>query len=322
MGNSAAPVILFAFNRADTFARVLGNLAKCENLVVARDGQQRNFYAFLDAPRNEEDVPRCEAVRKLAESFRADQCPQMEIVCRERNYGCAHNIPDGIRQVLEKHGRATIIEDDILVSRYFLSYMDEALELYADRPEIFCINAWRTPTVKVPRHYGHDVYLNNRIMCWGWGTWKDRFVAVDFTLSDYKDFVRDAKNVEAIDATGVGLRSMLDSQLAGNLHTWDIQCAYHMAKDRMWAVEPRLAMTKNIGFGGGVHAKGGRFYRGDPAKYWDFWPRLERDIKPDGRIVRQFRHAYFNPNVFVRIWKRVRKAIMMFSPLHDEPLPA
>ena len=141
-------------------------------------------------------------------------------------------------------------------------------------------------------------------------------------MSDYKDFVRDAKNVEAIDATGVGLRSMLDSQLAGNLHTWDIQCAYHMAKDRMWAVEPRLAMTKNIGFGGGVHAKGGRLYRGDPAKYWDFWPRLERDIKPDGRIVRQFRHAYFNPNVFVRIWKRVRKAIMMFSPLHDEPLPA
>ena len=320
MGNSSVPVILFAFNRADTFTRVLGNLAKCENLAADRFGIQRNFYAFLDAPRNETDVPRCEVVKKLAEDFRRNNCPQLEIVCRERNYGCAHNIPDGIQQVLDKHGRAIIIEDDILVSRNFLSYMDEALELYADRPEIFCINAWRTPTIKVPRRYGHDIYLNNRNMCWGWSTWKDRFAAVDFTLSDYKDFVADPKNIDAIDETGVGLRWMLDSQYAGHLDTWDVQCSFHMVKNRMWAVEPRFAMTKNIGFGGGVHAKGKRFYRGDPAKYWNFRPRLERDIGPCDEIVRQFRYAYFNPKLRVRIWRKICRTVKLFSPLHDEPI--
>ena len=319
MSSLMAPVTLFAFNRPDTFSRVLDNLLKCEKFA-GTEGSRRSVYAFLDAPRNEADAPRCETVKRLAEDFRRNHCPQLEIVCRERNYGCAHNIPDGIQQVLDKHGCAIIIEDDILVSRYFLSYMDEALGLYADRPEIFCINAWRTPTVKVPRRYGHDVYLNNRNMCWGWGTWKDRFSAVDFMLSDYKEFVSDAKNMDAIDATGVGLRGMLDSQLAGRLGTWDVQCSYHMIKNQLWAVEPRLAMTKNIGFGGGVHAKGGRLYRGDPAKYWNFRPRLEREIEPEDKIVRQFRYAYFNPSIYVRAWRKLCRGIKMFSPLHDEPI--
>ena len=317
MSSLMAPVTLFAFNRPDTFGRVLNNLAKCENF--AGGSGRRSFYAFLDAPRNEKDASQCAAVKKLAEDFRRSHCPQLEIICRERNYGCAYNIPDGIQQVLDAHGRTIIVEDDILVSRYFLSYMDEALEMYTGRPEIFCINAWRTPMVKVPRCYGHDVYLNNRNMCWGWGTWKDRFRAVDFTLSDYNEFISDPKNVDAIDAAGVGLRRMLDSQLSGCLGTWDVQCSYHMIKNQMWAIEPRWAMTKNIGFGGGVHVQRRWFYRGDTAKYWNFRPRLERDIEPNDEIVRQFRYAYFNPSIYVRAWRKFSRMIKMFSPLHDEP---
>lgn len=319
MSSLMAPVTLFAFNRPDTFGRVLNNLAECENFA-GDSGVRRSFYVFLDAPRNDNDVPRCETVRNLAEKFRKSYCPQLEIICRERNYGCAHNIPDGIRQILDKYGRTIIVEDDILVSRYFLSYMDDALEMFADRPEIFCINAWRTPMVKVPRRYRHDVYLNNRNMCWGWGTWKDRFVVVDFTLSDYNEFISDPKNVDAIDAAGVGLRRMLDRQLSGCLGTWDVQCSYHMIKNRMWAIEPRLAMTKNIGFGGGVHVKGRMFYRGDPAKYWNLKPKLEHDIEPNYEIVRQFRHAYFNPSICVRAWRKLCRTIKMFTPLHDEPI--
>ena len=139
-------------------------------------------------------------------------------------------------------------------------------------------------------------------------------------MSDYKDFLSDDRYVGAIDAAGVGLRRMLDRQLAGHLGTWDVQCSYHMIKNRMWAVEPRLAMTKNIGFGGGVHAKGRWFYRGDTAKYWNFRPKLEHAIEPNDEIVRQFRYAYFNPNICVRAWRKLCRGIKTFSPLHDAPI--
>ena len=133
-GISTTPIVIFAFNRPDTLKRVLASLLKCENLHGNESA--RKIYAFVDGPRNDGDLEKTSQVRKLLEDFRSCYCSDMEIVCRERNYGCEKNIPCGISQVLDTHGRAIIVEDDILVSRYFLNYMDRALELYEGNPKI------------------------------------------------------------------------------------------------------------------------------------------------------------------------------------------
>lgn len=314
------PIVIFAFNRLNTLKRVLANILKCENLHG--NGGGRKMYAFVDGPRNDGDIERTAQVRKLLEDFRSYYYSDLELVCRERNFGCEKNIPCGISQVLDIHGRAIVIEDDILVSRYFLNYMDKALELYESNPKIWCINAWRCRFVKLPHDFGHDVYLDNRNMCWGWGTWKDRFAAVDFTMADWKDFIARPGSADAVDAAGFGLRGMIERQYARQLNTWDVQCSYHMIKNGLWAVEPRLAMTKNIGSCGGVHYQSANR---DPTeakiKYWDFNPCLEPEINPDERIVKQFRRAYFNPNIMVRAWRKLKRGLMRFAPDCTDPIP-
>ena len=310
-----SPIAIFAFNRVETLKRVLSNLLRCERFV---EPHGRKVYAFVDAPRNEQDLPKTREVKKLLEDFRRCVCHDMEIVCREKNYGCENNIPKGIAQVLDLHGRAIIVEDDILVSRYFLSYMDAALELYADNPKIWCINAWRNRFVKIPQGYRHDVYLNNRNMCWGWGTWQDRFAAVDFSMGDWPEFIAQPNGAETVMAAGVELLNMLKSQYAGHLKTWDVQCSYHMVKNDLWAVEPRLALTKNIGTSAGTHS-GREDALISTMKYWDFKPLLEKEVRPDERIVRQFRFAYFNPSLHVRIWRRLLREVLRFSSRHEVP---
>lgn len=311
-----APIALFAFNRVDTLRPVLECLSKCEELTNGG----RACYAFIDGPRNDADVPKVKEVLECIEEFRKDHFHTMKIIARETNLGNPRNMPMGISQVLDEHGRIIIIEDDILVSKYFLVYMDEALDLYSNDHNIWCINAWRSRYVKVPRDYRNDIYLNNRNMCWGWGTWKDRWESVDFNMSDYPLFISDAENVKVLDSAGIELKWMLDSQFKGRLHTWDVQCSYHMIKNRLWAVEPRYALTKNIGFATECAHCSGSNTAISTARFYNFRPRLTPHLPPSDMIVRQFKYAGVDTRFLGRVIRKIFRIVWGFGPRHDEPI--
>lgn len=57
----------------------------------------------------------------------------------EHNKGLATSIMDGVTEVVNKYGRAIIVEDDLKVSESFLKYMNEALGFYNDNPRIGAI---------------------------------------------------------------------------------------------------------------------------------------------------------------------------------------
>lgn len=315
-----APIAIFAFNRVDTLRRVLSNLSQCVNL--SGEGQRKG-YAFVDGPRNAEDKPKIAEVIAELEQFKKKQLPNLTVIEREKNLGNPVNMPSGIAMVLDLHGRAIIVEDDILVSKTFLSYMDSALEKYEEDDRIWCINAWRSRYVKLPCHYQYDVYLNPRNMCWGWGTWKDRWDAVDLSMSDWDEYRRDQKNLDKLEKSGIDLLPMLESQSRGCLKAWDVQCSYHMAKNGLFAVEPRYALTKNIGFGTvSDHCSGGNTAISH-AKYFNFNPRLvdfQTLYAQNGLTEGLFRYAYQDPRLISRLIRKVQRIWWGIGSLHDEPI--
>ena len=315
-----APIAIFAFNRADTLRRVLDNLSRCVNL--SGEGQRKG-YAFVDGPRDAEDEPKIAEVIAVLEQFKKQKFPNLTIITREKNLGNPVNMPDGIATVLDLHGRVIIVEDDILVSKTFFSYMDSALEKYEADDRVWCINAWRSRYVKLPYHYKNDVYLNPRNMCWGRGTWKDRWSAVDLSMSDWSDFRRDQKNLDRLEKSGIDLFPMLESQSRGHLKSWDVQCSYHMAKNGLFAVEPRYALTKNIGFGmPSAHCTGVNTAISH-AKYFDFNPQLV-DFKTlhaqSGLTEDLFRYAYQDPRLISRLIRKVQRIWWGLGSLHNEPI--
>ena len=267
-----APVVIFAFNRAEPLKTVLARLIKADGIF------ERDVIVYVDGARNESDATKIADVVNVAESTKNMALPRMEIRRREKNYGCQKNISSAISEVLNEYGKIIVIEDDVLVSKFFLRYMDDALDLYEHDARVWGINGHQCPYMRIPRTYHADVYLSPRNLCTGWGTWKDRWDKVDINISDWPDFISDSKNVERLNAAGCDIRRMLDSHYEGKLNSWALPCTYCMVKNSLFMIEPRYSLTKNFGFGiESVH---------NPSvemawlhqKYYNFLPHLEADI--------------------------------------------
>ena len=55
---------------------------------------------------------------------------EKKVIVNEENKGLKNNILDGIDYVLQENESVICLEDDLVVSKYFLSYMNNALEKY------------------------------------------------------------------------------------------------------------------------------------------------------------------------------------------------
>lgn len=265
------PVAIIGFLRKEILETTLTNLSLADGVL------DRDIIVYLSAPRNNAEKIHTDAVCKMVEDFKDKVLPNISIVLREKNEGASSNIRFAISETVKRlEGRAIVIEDDVLVSRTFLRYMDEALDYYEHDKRIWCINGYRNPHLKVPRNYRHEVYLNPINMAWGWGIWRDRWESVKFDVSDWPSIKEDPKILERINAAGSHIAVLMDCCYAGDKGAWDAQCSYHTARMGLYCVEPRFSLTKTNGLCsiGSVHKS---LPNGTIAKqkYYNFIPKLE-----------------------------------------------
>lgn len=309
-----APIVMISFNRSDLVSMSMRNVA------LAKGVERHDIYMFIDGPRegNVRDAEENNRIFQIVTAYQ-ETLPRLKIIRRERNYGCRGNIVDAITQIITKYGRAIIIEDDILISRTFLEYMNQALSFYEYDKRIWSINAYQSPYLRIPKDYSYDVYLNPVNMCWGWGTWSDRWCQVDFDLTEWPADRMKREIIEKLNRAGRQIIPMLEAQYAGRLKTWDVQCTYHVVKNNFMCVEPRFQLTKNIGF-----APGGEHITSDNpiysrCKYYNFLPKLERNIVVDDRIARQWENLCANWSISKRCVLRLERWMAQFRPWNMEP---
>lgn len=308
-----APVVMISYNRPDLLRMTMRNVA------LAHEIREHDVFMFIDGPRNEQDRSKQDEIEEIVYKHKKD-ISRLYVIRRDRNLGCRGNITDAITQIIDRYGRVVVVEDDILVSRTFFQYMDEALEFYEKDSRIWSINAYQQPALRVPGDYPHDVYLNPINMCWGWGTWKDRWHMVDFELTDWPERKKDVEFMRRLNHVSSTLPLMLDAQYEGKLKTWDVQCSYCTVKNGMMSVEPRYQLTKNIGhLPGGEHC-GSTFPYITRQKYYNFRPRLIPDIPVDHRIQNQFRTINLAPSLIERGWRKIIRGLAYLKSLNMEPI--
>lgn len=90
------------------------------------------------------------------------------IIEREKNWGLANSLIAGITEIVNKYGRVIVVEDDLILSPYFLKFMNDALEKYQDEDRVASISAFLNPVEgEVP-----NTFFLRYFACWGWATWK------------------------------------------------------------------------------------------------------------------------------------------------------
>ncbi|GAA0537830.1 MULTISPECIES: glycosyltransferase [Rheinheimera] len=249
LNNSYAPVVVFAFNRPDHLAQTLDALVKCELAA------QSNVIIIIDGPRNEDDRFKQEImIRDLHE---VSGFLNVEVRAHESNVGLAQNISTGITAVMAEYGQAIVLEDDILVSPHFLRFMNDALNLYQNKKEVWHISGWNFP---IPDANLPSCFLWRTALGWGWATWADRW---QHYKREPQALIQRWDQIDIEEFNLYGAYDFWDQVIknaSGQLHTWAVFWYSTIFEHGGLCLNPTKAMTTNIGFdGSGTHNAGAEF---------------------------------------------------------------
>jgi hypothetical protein len=240
-----APIVLFTYDRPDHARRTL------EALAANRGAAESDLFVYSDGPRTADREGSVRAVReylKTVTGFRS-----VTVIEREQNMGLGNSVIAGVTDVLGHADSVVVMEDDLLTANTFLSFVNSALSTYEHQADVFSVTGYNYP-LDMPATYREDAYLSYRGSSWGWGTWRDRWSEVDWSVSDYAEFVRDPKAQELFRRGGDDLPVMLEMQMSGELDSWSIRFDYAHFKHDAFCVHPVVSKVQNIGFdGSGIH---------------------------------------------------------------------
>lgn len=243
------PILLITFNRPEHTQKTL------EALLVQNP---QEIYVFQDGPRvgNEQDVVNCGLVRLVIERLIQDTDIQVHKHYSEMNRGCRDAIIYAISSVLREREAVIVIEDDIITSPTFLTYMNKALEFYRERKGVFSISGFsHSPNqFAIPNDYEYDVYCSPRLFNWGWGTWADRWFLTDWSMQYFPEFFQHPYEIDAFNRGGDDMMPMLCDEYNGRSSAWDIQFAFSHFRNHAVSIVPCHSYTYNIGCdGSGTH---------------------------------------------------------------------
>lgn len=300
-----APIVLFVYNRPDHTRQTIEALQK--NFLA----DQSELFIYSDAAKDAVSTQGVELVRKYV--MQTEGFKNVTSILRDRNWGVAESIIDGVTAVVGKYGRVIVLEDDLVTSPFFLTYLNRALETYAADTRIMSVSGYNhsMKLMRFPRSYKHDVWLSLRNSSWGWGTWANRWKKVDWQVKDYEIFSQNASMRGEFNRGGADLSAMLDSQMCGEIDAWDIRFSYSHFKSKSYSICPVYSYVKNIGFdGSGIHCGKTPEYDGIDLRKAVANPTLPLSILPDPEILEAFRRVYRKKSLLSRAVNKVARMLL------------
>lgn len=234
-----APVLLFTYKRLETLKATVNSLIR--NPLAT----ETELFIFSDGPKVADDKEQVDKVRFYLREIRGFK--NIFINQENVNKGLARSIIEGVSKCLNKYNTVIVVEDDLLLSSNFLSFMNSALNFYAGNKCIFSISGYVYP-FKPRSTHEYDTFLVSRGCSWGWATWKDRWERVDWKVSDYSSFKKNKDRRKHFAHSGTDLNRMLDTQMKGVIDSWAVRWYYHQSNERLLTVYPTISKVLNTGF--------------------------------------------------------------------------
>lgn len=240
-----APIALFVYNRPMHTKKVLQSLQQNDL------SQGSVLYIFADAPKTLAEQAKVDEVKQVVKQ--QQWCKEVNLVERTTNFGLAKNIIEGVSQVVQQYGKVIVLEDDIVTSRGFLTYMNQALDLYAHEPQVMHVSG-HLPPVKMPRQLSNTFFFK-KTSCWGWGTWATAWEALNINASELLAEIKAAGKVATFNIEGsYNFVEHLEANIEGRLNTWAIKWQASVFLQDGLCLYPKQSLTRNIGFdGSGEH---------------------------------------------------------------------
>lgn len=244
-----APLVVFAYNRADKIKLVL------EALNNNKYVEETDLFVFCDAsnPKKENDSIKVNEVKSYLEEFKSKSNFKRIVVNYSIGHkGLAKSVISGVTNLVNQYGTVIVTEDDLVAHHNYLEYMNECLNKYRDNKEIWSISGYTYP-LKSNANTA-DVYFTYRGSSWGYATWSDRWNTVDWTMKDYSTLAFHPKRMHNLNLAGRDLWFMLRNQKKGNIDSWAVRWVFEQTRYKKLTVYPAKSFLHNIGTdGSGTH---------------------------------------------------------------------
>lgn len=294
-----APIVLFVYNRLSHTKQVIDALKK-NGLSRSSD-----LFVYSDGWKNDKSKKDVLAVREYINTIAGFK--SVTIVEREANYGLKKNIIEGVTEVVDRYGKIIVLEDDILVTPFFLKYMNDALDFYNGEERVMEVSASHEymDTTQLP-----ETFLIKKGFCHGWGTWQrawDKYDKSEEAIDIFKRF--DCKRRRLFNLYGATdeFGEVIDNCL-GRLNTWAVFWDVAIFENNGLVVVPRDNMIINIGFdGSGEHCpKTTRHINAYATQIIESFPE---EIKEDEQSAQRYRDGCMDrrPDFAHRVHYRIER---------------
>lgn len=248
--NHFAPIVLFVYNRPWHTRQTLEALEKNDfadksELIVFADGPKPNA--------TQEEYTKIKEVREIIKE--KNWCKTVNIIESDINKGLADSIIYGVTKVVNEYGKIIVLEDDIVTSKGFLKYMNDALSFYKQEEKVMQISGYQQPCFHNNKNI-IEVFLHRRTTSWGWATWDrswNKFITdTSFLINQFKK--RDIISFNINNCTD--RYSMLINQKKRIIDSWAIRWAATVYLNNGLVLWPSFSLIKNIGLdGSGIHCQ-------------------------------------------------------------------
>ncbi len=241
MSQPLAPIALFVYNRPVHMQQVL------DALVLNEEALESELYIFCDGPKEnsiEENSVKIAEVRTIARTEK--RFKNVHVAERAANMGLSRSIISGVTEVISKHGKIIVIEDDILASPGFLKYMNDALEMYEKDEPVGCIHAWNY-SMDV-EGFSSDTFFLRGADCWGWATWKRAWQLFNPDGKQLLETIEEKKLQYEFNRKGTHeFVEMLKDQIAHKNDSWAIRWHASLFVNNRYCLFPIKPLVENIG---------------------------------------------------------------------------
>jgi len=298
--NDIAPIVLFAYNRPIHIQKTLNALA-ANHLAI-----ESELIIFSDSPKNQQALEGVQAVRALIKKIKGFK--SVNIIERDKNFGLANSIIDGVTSIVDQYGKLIVLEDDLVTSPFFLTYMNDGLKLYENDNRVASIHSYIYPVKKeLP-----DYFFLRGADCLGWATWKRSWNIFNFDTQFLLNEIKKKKLDKlfnfnnSYDYTG-----MLKAQLEGKVSSWAVRWYASTFLADKYTLYPGTSFVNHIGFdGSGTNCGNSGNYDTNFLSVYEPIPLMDVcDCAKARKIVTQYFNYNQKNNIFKKYLKYVKRIL-------------
>ena len=242
--NILAPIVVFTYNRPEHTLRTFNALLK--NPLA----NESDIIIYSDSAKTANHKKAVDEVRSLLTEITGFR--SKKIIHRDKNFGLEESIIQGVTEVLKESEKVIVLEDDMVVSPYFLEYMNEALEQFVEDDRVISVHGYVYPVdFELP-----EAFFIQGADCWGWATWQRGWKIFEPNGQFLLDELVRRHLIQKFDYNGAyPFSNMLQDQIKGANDSWAIRWHASAFLAGKLTLYPGRSLVHNSGNdGSGTHS--------------------------------------------------------------------